>query len=432
VSPPRAILHAALAAALLGGAATARAASGRLAASAHAQVRRDPRLPAGACLNCHAARRDGRSVGSPNDLCVECHRTPAPGSSFQGMALYERSAHGGPGAVPWPGPKPPPRARREAGACATCHDPHGAVDGKGTIPAMAVVRGEGLCLACHASAAQDDVAAQFRKPFRHGAASGPRAVACSECHDPHVVRSDAGSPQAPEASARLAGVARVRPANGPAGAQPAYTRVDSIDPSPVLEYEVCFKCHSSAARHRPPGATDLGTLLNPANASFHPVEAQGKNHGIDFRAFTPRWSPDRLVLCSDCHGSDDPSQAGVHGSSERWLLKGRHVPAGPGAQRALPTDLCFRCHTYATYADPAGGAAWEWSRFRLHAAHATSGAVCASCHESHGSPTLPALVATGRVPGMVAFAQTATGGSCVATCHVRTPAASTYVAGYPR
>jgi predicted CXXCH cytochrome family protein len=98
----------------------------------------------------------------------------------------------------------------------------------------------------------------------------------------------------------------------------------------------------------------------------------------------------------------------------------------------MPTDLCFRCHTYATYADPVGGAAWEYSRFRLHAAHATSGTACASCHESHGSPTQPALVATLRVPGMVAYTQTATGGSCVATCHVRTPAAATYVAGYPR
>ena len=98
----------------------------------------------------------------------------------------------------------------------------------------------------------------------------------------------------------------------------------------------------------------------------------------------------------------------------------------------MPTDLCFRCHTYATYADPAGGAAWEWSRFRLHAAHASSGAGCASCHESHGSPTQPALVATGRIPGMIAYSQTPTGGSCVATCHVRTPAASNYVVGYPR
>jgi predicted CXXCH cytochrome family protein len=431
VSPARATLLAALAAALLGGAATARAASGRIAASPHAQVRRDPRRQPGACLHCHAAKRDGRTGGSPNDLCAECHRTPAPGSSFLGMALYDRSAHGGPGAVPWPGPKPPPRARRDAGTCATCHDPHGAKDAQGPIPAMTVVRGEGLCLACHGAAGRVDIAAQLRKPFRHGAASGRGAVACSECHDPHVVRPDAGSPQAPEASARLAGVARVRPSNGSAGAQPVYARVDSTDPSPVLEYEVCFKCHSGAARGRRPGALDLGTLLNPANASFHPVEAQGRNRGVDFRAFTPRWSPDRLVLCSDCHGSDDPSQAGVHGSSERYLLKARHV-VGPGAQRALPTDLCFRCHTYATYADPAGGAAWEYSRFRLHAAHASSGAGCASCHESHGSPTQPALVATGRIPGMIAYSQTPTGGSCVATCHVRTPAASNYVVGYPR
>jgi predicted CXXCH cytochrome family protein len=442
VTPARPLLSATLALAALLAAAPLRVAAApavagarsRVAASKHAAVRRDPRHAPGACLQCHGGNRrrgTGAERSTANDLCVECHRSPLPGSSFQGSATYDRSAHGGPGSVAWPGPKPSARRATSAGACVTCHDPHGAVDANGPIPAMRVVRGEALCLACHGGVTRTDVAAQFRKPYRHGSPSGPGAVACADCHNPHLVRADAGAPRAPDASARLAGIERVRVANGTAGAPPVYARVDATDPSPVLEYEVCFKCHSGFAAQRRPGSPDLAVLLNPANASFHPVEAAGRNRNVDFRAFAARWTADRLVLCSDCHGSDDPGAAGVHGSNERWLLRARYV-AGPGPQRALSTDLCFRCHAYATYADPAGGAAWAYSRFRLHAPHASAGAGCFGCHESHGSATAPALVAVGRAPGMPSYAQTAMGGSCVATCHVRSPASATYTVAYPR
>ena len=150
---------------------------------------------------------------------------------------------------------------------------------------------------------------------------------------------------------------------------------------------------------------------------------------MDFRSFANGWSADRQVLCTDCHGSDDSTTRGLHGSNELHLLQARYV-AGPGVQQSLPTDLCFRCHAWATYGDPGGGVAWSYSRFRLHASHAVAGAGCFGCHDSHGSVAAPFLIATLR--GIASFSRSTTGGTCTATCHVRSPPSATYTVAYPR
>jgi predicted CXXCH cytochrome family protein len=101
-----------------------------------------------------------------------------------------------------------------------------------------------------------------------------------------------------------------------------------------------------------------------------------------------------------------------------------------------PTDLCFDCHAWDTYANrTAPASTLAASRFnppataRGHAFHVgVSGYSCFACHLTHGSTQRTALVATGRAPGVAAFSQTPTGGSCTATCH----GTATYSVNYAR
>jgi hypothetical protein len=260
-----------------------------------------------------------------------------------------------------------------------------------------------------------------------------RHAECVDCHNPHAARRDPVRPAAPDAPGALQGVARVRISNGPPGSGPSFTWAGPDDTSPALEYEICFRCHSSFAVLRP-GAADVSVAFNPANASFHPVEARGTNRGIAPGAFVQGWSSETLVLCSDCHGGDTGVR-GPHASAHRYLLKARYV-AEPGRRPVSSGDLCFDCHAFSTYADAgAPVSAQSQSRFNPpnaaggHAYHvATQGLGCYACHETHGSPSTPNLVAVGRSPGIVAFTRDSAGGSCATSCH----AAKAYGLNYPR
>src|SRR5206468_8803452 len=107
--------------------------------------------------------------------------------------------------------------------------------------------------------------------------------ACSDCHNAHDIGASSALPSPPQASNRLAGVSRVEVANGGAGVAPVY-RFRRADEPGANEYEICFKCHSSFTT-QPPGQSNLALLTNPANASYHPIQAPGKNPRIDPRSF---------------------------------------------------------------------------------------------------------------------------------------------------
>jgi predicted CXXCH cytochrome family protein len=451
----------ALAVALLVGAAASPAGAGAKGGafrdSPHGRrdsgVQRVPGQRRGACAQCHGSPRDaagGRVEGgrghtklfAPNDngLCFTCHKAGLAVGTFLGEQQYAQSSHGRSPSATWPGPSPRPRPADDAGKCVNCHDPHGVKDAAGLVPDLLKVRGAALCLGCHGGNPAPDVAAAFQKTYRHplvadGAVAltsgvpGGAGATCGACHNPHAASSDPVRPRPPEAARALLGVARARVANGAAGSPPLQRLAPASDTAVVREYEICFKCHSGGAG-RPPRGSDVAAALNPANASFHPVEAQGRNPGIDRRAFAQGWSAERLVACSDCHASDDGLVRGPHGSSYPRLLKKRHV-TGPGAQHALESDLCFDCHAYGTYGDALGGAGGTFSRFAGHASHVAKGYSCWACHESHGSATLPALLAL-RSPGLIAFTQAPDGGSCTVSCHVTAPATASYRSAYPR
>jgi predicted CXXCH cytochrome family protein len=433
-------------------------------------VSRNASMRPGSCSQCHDmhATRNGEKTGAPahshalfaandNALCATCHKGTGALGIFPGMGPWESSAHARSPRALWPGP--PARPGGDAGKCLNCHDPHGRSDRDGLIPAMARVRGDGLCMACHdGSPASTDVQRQMQKPYGHGTparsgrhdeaeasnpsrfGTGNRHAECVDCHSPHRGREGKGRDAAPDAPESLAGVSRVKVSNGAPGTSPVYRFAGPEDTSFATEYEVCFKCHSSWAT-LPAGQPDLALLFNTNNPSFHPVEAAGRNHRIDPGSFVNGWSAGRLVYCFDCHGSDDPTTAGPHGSANRHLLKGSYTTASTPS-RMTPTDACFACHSWDTYANPAASAsalaASRWNPAKEPSGHAfhvgIKGYSCWACHESHGSTLNPGLIATSgrRLPGMTSYRQTPTGGQCAATCHTAIPGPHAYTVNYGR
>jgi predicted CXXCH cytochrome family protein len=423
---------------------------------------------AGDCEQCHTMHGKSEIVyphalvgPDENTLCDGCHDTPWSGGSYAGATPYLGSSHGTGSGTIWPGPQPPPRTEAGAeGKCLNCHDPHGWPDASGLVPELLVAREENLCLTCHdGSPAATNIAAEQAKPYRHPMTSetgrhvGPaetdparfaafpqnnRHAECVDCHNPHVASSDAGEPPpAPALSRTNLGVGRVLAQNGAPGAPPAFTFAAGSDTlsAPVAEYQLCFKCHSSWTT-QPTGQTDLAFELNPANPSFHPVEAAGRNATIASGAFEFGWSASSMTRCGDCHGSDfESAPRGPHGSAHPHILKRRYV-ASSQSRDMTSDELCFACHSHDVYANPiAPEGMLADSRFNRpgttwgHAEHVGQSSVpCYACHVTHGSSTQKHLLVLGRSPGLVFYSETADGGTCQSTCHD----ARTYTSNYAR
>lgn len=414
--------------------------------------------PAGSCVQCHDGhlshdRGQKRSAptfgGTAAEPCVTCHAIASiDGGSFPGDATWANSTHarerltraGNPGSI-------------SDNACIACHDPHGVRDDRGVIPAMLAQREPSLCLACHDGSRGADIRAESLKPYWHGQTArgehdpaeargeaarpgqttpADRHVSCSDCHNSHLLGKDDVTHDDGEASALLAGVARVEVTHGNPGAQPSYRVLRADDPSPAREYEVCFRCHSSAAKLGPQDE-DIARTTNPQNASFHPIQGRGRNLRIDPNAFAGSMSAESRVRCTDCHGSDSPRVRGLHGSTHEHLLKKRY--ASESGSPMVRTDLCFDCHAWQVYgAVESDSAVLAASRFNApseagHAFHVGAQRIhCAACHEPHGSIRHPALIATRNRPGITSYTQTPGGGTCTPTCHTT----RTYKVNYPR
>ncbi len=419
--------------------------------------------PTGSCGQCHT--EDSESAANAmalwrendNHLCYECHRQENISGVFPGQHIYQSSSHENDPAVVWPGPRPPARLGiDEDGKCLNCHDPHGEEDRDGLIPSLLPAREATLCLTCHdGDPASRSIAEELRKPYahvqrrsfgRHSAdeggdpnryayTGGNRHVECSDCHNSHAIFRDSFPPMAPVASKRNARVGRVRVSNGPAGSTPTYEYLlPAGSGSEVLEYEICFKCHSSWTR-QPPGESDLAVSFNPNNASHHAVEAVGNNPNIDPNAFVNGLSASSIIFCGDCHGSEDPSLRGPHGSQYPNILR-RPYEANSMPRTVTSEELCFLCHSFETYAASMGSSlALEASRFnppaepKGHAYHVEEEDLpCFTCHDSHGSPRFGALIVTGRNPGLMSFDMRPSGGTCTQSCHDP----RSYTLNYPR
>ena len=244
--------------------------------------------------------------------------------------------------------------------------------------------------------------------------------------------------------------------NGPAGTAPTYTflsgstdaavdedRVTNANPINV-EYQLCFKCHSGFTKLLPPiagkpslDALDKGIELNPANPSFHPVEAPGTNTTAKMDLNLAATSPFKLwdfkststIRCLNCHASGstpgpnppapDPvpplplplpgSALAPHTSSNRGILlrnyqdrllkSGIDTATTTAAYSAGDFALCYVCHGEEPFSNSDGPAASTATNFSFHGQHLTlladkgaggtdidkpgdgqGNAICAECH----------------------------------------------------
>lgn len=358
----------------------------------------------------------GKSGG---ELCAACHR-------FDG---WSNGAHAGAVAATLPATVGGAGAESVAqAACSACHATHSA----GVGPRLLSSPTEAQCLLCHDGATATDVLATQAASSGHlqtrywlhdpaeeyrGLPETQRHAGCADCHDPH-----AAAKSVPDVDGRLPASLRDVP-----GVQAHYIGEWS-EPGlfPVLEagaeYEVCFKCHSayafgttspvSPSRRAADGVgapdqTSPATQFNPFNPGLHAVVAEhprrleapaGSFVGVD-RTGVP-WSWESVLLCTDCHGSDDVyvRVRGVHGSGQPYILRGPWVHPdamggqAPGATGTFGTQdhLCFKCHDYRTYVDgssanPGGTAFRQQGGGVLHGIPGhTDG--CTNCHAAlpHG------------------------------------------------
>lgn len=267
----------------------------------------------------------------------------------------------------------PAHARAPGVSCWSCHrNGHGSSN-----PALGAALEENGCLACHDGTFGADVASDFARPHRHPVraqsfvhergedlVTSPRHVECEDCHDPHAA-DGSFSPAAPAASGLLAGVGGV---NG-----------QGIPVFPVTNgYELCYRCHAettpaASAFPRTLDESNVRVEFDPGRASFHPVEAAGRNP--DVPSLMAPWTTGSVVTCWDCHaGSAD----GPHGSDFPWILKLRYDTGSSVTESAQAYALCYSCHSRASILDND-----SFPRHRMHIVGERS--PCSACHDPHGS-----------------------------------------------
>lgn len=214
-----------------------------------------------------------------------------------------------------------------------------------------------------------------------------RRSACVDCHNPHNATATPPAQAASSATetagwtapGRLAGASGVKVANGAAaGSTPTYTLLGGSNGRMTREYQLCFKCHSGYTDITNAGFAsepskwwlDKAIEFNPANESFHPVEAAGKNRTgkmSDSLTFSTPYrlfdltnggttdARDALVRCTNCHsgspvnGQTQASDAAVHVSPNRGILilplRDRVLKASNAGYSDADSALCYACHT---------------------------------------------------------------------------------------
>ena len=387
-----------------------------------------------------------------------------------------------------------------SGQCATCHRTHTAKapnllksGARSSLGSQST-----LCLSCHdGTVASADAQFALARPanvaatrdyYSHDAVGTTPTIShtlsnldefggvsnrhseCTDCHNPHratvsaprnSVMSTTTTDQGWDASQRLAGVSGVSVFNGAAGSTPTYTFLSGVDTKEIpanlvtREYQLCFKCHSGFTTltsnadleaSNPPQlskyALDKGVEFNPANPSFHPVEAAGKNTTPAMIASLAGTSTYKLwdfkitdtVRCLNCHASSstpDPDPTAVppipgpgadsalapHTSSNRGILLRNYrdrvlkpgadvlvagIVVDKAAYNAGDFALCYVCHSQAPFGPPDAASATDaanQTNFALHSKHLSGiagkgslgtdidaagdgggNAICAECH----------------------------------------------------
>ncbi|HEY3334601.1 MAG TPA: cytochrome c3 family protein [Candidatus Limnocylindrales bacterium] len=390
-------------------------------------------------------------------------------------------------------------------ACAACHGTHTAqgptLNGKASPIAT-------VCFSCHnGTGANANVAAQLSSAtpndpstdswYQHPATATNtnhisdhdaqefagitnRHAECADCHQPHL--SDATktmvTPQGWTASGSIAGASGIAVANGGANTIPEFT----WQKTSTLEYQLCFKCHSGYTGLTGWNTTspsrsqlDKAVELNPANLSYHPVEAAGKNTSTQLDASLAGPSSLRLwsglstgsvIRCANCHAASTVVAPAADASLDNHASANRGILVRPYRDRVLRTasqnftvgdfGLCFACHSTSPFLDFSGSVRPD-TNFGGHGLHVVAlagnadtgatnsidrdgdglgNALCAECHFNQHGSAFPAnstalegaqQPATGLVNfapnvrpfnGTISFVRNANGTStCTLRCH---------------
>ncbi|MCK5606390.1 hypothetical protein KAR91_31100 [Candidatus Pacearchaeota archaeon] len=347
------------------------------------------------CTTCHDPHDDkyGKFLIMDNSyaaLCTTCHIN---------MEGWTDSSHSS-STKTWdpPGIDKGPRSVAEYG-CEICHIPHTAGAPKRLLYTLSE---EDNCYPCHdGTVASANIKYQFQKfshhPIElttiditanyHDPAEDPKFhqghVECVDCHNPHATKNTAPPPSG--SSQNLALVS---------GKKQTGTGMDVVDPI-THEYELCFKCHGALTSSVPVitrwiNETNTMNEFNPANPSYHPVIAQGKN--TDMPSLPSLDEPDlsytSIITCVDCHDSNDSSvlgggntgPRGPHGSIFRPILRQRYDTFDGFLETEDSYALCYRCHDRTKLLDDQG--IYNTSGHKRHVVDQR--APCSVCHDPHG------------------------------------------------
>lgn len=333
------------------------------------------------CTACHDAHEDRhpnflRMDPKGGVLCTTCHTPTGWTSSTHASSL---ATWNGSGTSPWPASG---YATLADNACMSCHRPHAAGHGK----ALLAQTGESAnCSVCHAgTVAGKNVQSEFSKLSHHpveiaewthapkeDATLMARHVACSDCHNAHATNATGAA--LPAVSGRMREVRGIDQAGGLAIAA-------------NFEYEVCYKCHgltpaTTAGIQRQDNVRNARLQFDPANRSYHPVAAIGRNVGI--QNLEPGYTASSRIGCTSCHNNDSaPSggtnPAGPHGSIYAPILEREYRTEETVTESPQSYALCYKCHTRVALTVDAPG------KFP-HARHLNKQVSCAACHDAHGS-----------------------------------------------
>lgn len=202
-------------------------------------------------------------------------------------------------------------------------------------------------------------------------ASDSRHVACADCHKVHL-----SSENNPTKGARGYIPSKLRGYGK--GGLPLGIRLKEA----MNDYEMCYLCHSDSA-NLPSDSRNIAEEFDPNNASYHPVEMEGKSRYVP--SLISGINENTTVGCGNCHGNNETSGArGPHGSDYAPILVDQYkTDDGPESRDAY--QLCYNCHSRTSILGD--------ESFKRHSLHiVTHDYACHNCHNAHGSKSNEALI----------------------------------------
>ncbi len=272
--------------------------------------------------------------------------------------------------------------------CGSCHVGHG-MAGEPMLEAGE----EEMCYLCHGdsdkqsemkskgrlspSANPKDIEREFNKPFRHpvleGSGHSPDErlpayrgaevshAECVDCHNPHQ-RVGVGKKTYYEVA--------------------GYSLSGQYIEKSLREYEICLKCHAeqTGSNNKNRSIIDEFAL---SSRSQHPVTISAS--GEKLPSLSVSLAQGQMLLCSDCHTSDDPDgPKGPHGSNHRFLLSGNYNIDMYADESPYAYEFCYSCHDRESILSDESFS-WHSEHIEGDPITGRSGTSCYTCHASHGS-----------------------------------------------